>query len=378
MKLFDDFVRSYEPPAGYGEFDFEYLNHSANEPIRKVRDVLEDWFSRYPAAERSELMQRFRSHDEHNHTSSFFELWLHELLLRLGCSIRVHPTLPDTAKRVDFLVESPQGHNFYMEAVHVNGESGEQSKSQARLNTLYDSLNYLNSPDFFIHLDVSGAPRSPIPATQIRSYLERELSNLNPELINRFVELRRLDLLPTWRFEHDGVRLTCYPTPKPQELRGTPGVRTLASNSFGGIIDSEGPIRTAVAAKAKRYGILDLPLVVAVNATDDFISERDVLGGLYGSISGWEEPELLNDARGVWGSNSRPTWTRLSAVLVTLKLRPCKLVGSTCLYHNPTPKRPYVGELTCLPQIIPKNNRLVRQNGENLESILNLPSGFPE
>lgn len=160
MKLFDDFVRSYESPAGYGEFDFEYLNRSANEPIRKIRDVLEDWFSRYPPAERSELRQRFRSHDEHNHTSSFFELWLHELLLHLGCSIKVHPTLPGTAKRVDFFVESPQGNDFYLEAICVTGESEEQSKSQARLNTLYDSLNYLDSPDFFIHLDVSGAPRS--------------------------------------------------------------------------------------------------------------------------------------------------------------------------------------------------------------------------
>jgi hypothetical protein len=274
MKLFDDFVRSYESPAGYGEVDFEYLNRSANEPIRKIRDVLEDWFSRYPPAERSELRQRFRSHDEHNHTSSFFELWLHELLLRLGCSIKVHPTLPGTAKRVDFFVESPQGNDFYLEAICVTGESEEQSKSQARLNTLYDSLNYLDSPDFFIHLDVSGAPRSPVPAAKIRSWLERKLLNLNPEQINRLFELRCLDLLPRWQFEHEGLRLICYPTPKPPELRGIPGVRTLAATTFGGIIDSEGPIRDAVIRKAKRYGVLDLPLVVAVNATDHFISER--------------------------------------------------------------------------------------------------------
>lgn len=42
------------------------------------------------------------------------------------------------------------------------------------------------------------------------------------------------------------------------------------------------------------------------------------------------------------------------------------------------PKLPYVGELTRLPQVIPKNNRPVAQNGENSESILSLPSGFPE
>ena len=379
MKLFDDFVRSHRSPAGYGEFDFDYFNRSANEPIRKIRDVLEDWFSRYPQSDRSELRQRFRSHDGYNHSSAFFELWLHELLLRLGCSIKVHPTLPATTRRVDFFVESPRGNDFYLEAIHVTGESGQQSKSQARLNTLYDSLNYLNSPDFFIHLDVSGAPISPVQATKIRSWLERELSNLNPELINRFVELRRLDLLPRWRFEHEGLRITCYPTPKPPELRGIPGVRTLASTSFGGKIDSEGPIRDAVIAKAKRYGVLDRPLVVAVNAPDHFISERDMLGALYGSVSGQEEPEILNDSRGVWGSNNRPAWTRLSAVLVTLKLRPCRMVGvPTRLYHNPQPRRPYVGELTRLPQIIPRDNQLITQNGESSESILSLLTSFPE
>jgi hypothetical protein len=89
----------------------------------------------------------------------------------------------------------------------------------------------------------------------------------------------------------------------------------LATTSFGGIIDSEGPIREAVIGKAKRYGVLDLPLVVAVNATDHFISERDVLTALYGSVRGWDEPDIGVDSRGVWGSVNSPRWTRLSAVI---------------------------------------------------------------
>jgi hypothetical protein len=378
MKLFDDFSRSYQAPAGYGEPDFDYLNRSANEPIRKVRDLLEDWFSRYPESAQSELRQRFRSADEYNHSSAFFELWLHELLRSLGCRLEVHPPLAATTRRVDFLVKSPQGNNFYLEAIHGTGESGRESKSRARLNTLYDSLNYLSSPDFFINLEISGAPRSPVPGKDIRKWIEREISMLNPHLIDHFLETRRLDLIPRWRFEHDGLRITCYPTPKPKELRGIPGVRTLATTSFGGIIDSETPIKDAVIGKAKRYGVLDLPFVVAINTTDHFISERDVLGALYGSVSGWHEPEMLNDSRGVWGSDKNPTWTRVSAVLVAMKLRPCKVSASVCLYHNPRPRHPYIGELTRLSQVIPRNNRLISQDGESSESILTLPPNFPE
>lgn len=376
MKLFDDVVRSDHSPAGYGDVDFDYLNCSANEPIRRIREVLEDWFSRYTESEKSELRQRFRSSEDYVHFSAFFELWLNELLLRLGCSVKVHPTLPNTSRRIDFLVESPEDNHCYLEAIHITGESGAESKAQSRLNTLYDSLNYLDSPHFFIHLSVSGTPKTPVPCNKIRSSLERELSNLNPQLVNHFTSLGRFDLLPHWRFEHDGLRITCYPTLKPKELIGAADVRTLGSISFGGIIDSERSIRDAVIAKAKRYGVLDLPLVVAINVTDPFITERDVLRALYGSVSAGSESERLNDSRGVWVNN---TWTRLSAVLVSRKVRPDRMVNvPICLYHNPQPKRPYVGELTRLPQIIPRTDRLTTYSGETVESILNLPSDFPE
>lgn len=148
--------------------------------------------------------------------------------------------------------------------------------------------------------------------------------------------------------------------------------------TFGGIIDSEGPIKTAVIKKARHYGVLDLPLLVAVNATDVFLSERDVLHALYGSFQGWPEPELLNDDRGVWGNVKNPKWTRVAATLVTLKLRSDKLVVPACLHHHPRPIRPYSGELTRLPQTTIANNRLMMTDGETVESILGLPSDFPE
>jgi hypothetical protein len=378
MKLFDEAVRSHYEPAGYGQPDFDYLNRSANEPIRKVRDLLENWFCHYPESARSELRQRFRSTKQYNHSSAFFELWLHELLRSLGCSLEVHPPLAGTTRKVDFLVKSPNGHNFYLEAIHVTGESGEAGKSQARLDTLYDSLNRLQSPNFFINLEISGAPKSPIPGEAIRRQIERELSTLSLRLLENFLEMWRLHLIPKWRFQHDGLRITCYPTPKPPEQRGIPGVRTLATTTFGGIIDSEGPIRDAVIGKAKRYGALDLPFIIAINTTDHFISERDVLAALYGSVSGSYEPEILNDSRGVWGSDKNPTWTRVSAVLVTRKLQPSNPTAPVCLYHNPRPRQQYAGELTRLSQVVVKNNRLITHDGESAGSTLGLPLNFPE
>jgi hypothetical protein len=378
IKLFDDLSRTHQFPAGYSEPSFDYLNRSANEPIRKIREVLEEWFSRYPEPDQAELRKRFRSRKNHNHSSAVFELWLHEVLFRLGCQVKVHPRLPHTDRKPDFLVKSPSGLDFYLEAINTAGASDDESNAQARLNNLYDSLNYLKSPDFFIKIDVNGLPRTPVPGRGIKRFLERELSRLRPELIDHFLDSRRLDLVPHWKFEHDGLRMTCSPIPKPPELRGRPGIRTLGIKTFGGIIDSEGPIRHAIIKKAGHYGVLDLPLVVAVNATDVFLSEKDVLHALYGSFHGWPEPELLNDERGVWGSFENPNWTRVSAVLASLKLRSDKLVVPVYLYHHQRPVRPYSGELTRLPQTQVTNNRLLKSDGQTIGSILGLGSDFPE
>ena len=162
------------------------------------------------------------------------------------------------------------------------------------------------------------------------------------------------------------------------ELRGRPGIRTLGMKTFGGKIDSEGPIKHAVVKKAGHYGVLDLPLVVAVNATDVFLSDRDVLHALYGSFHGWPEQELLNDDRGVWGTVNNPKWTRVSAALVSLKLRSAKLVVPITLHHHPQAARPYLGELARLPRTTVTNNQLIMSHGETAESILGLPSDFPE
>jgi hypothetical protein len=197
-------------------------------------------------------------------------------------------------------------------------------------------------------------------------------------LIDHFLDSRRLDLLPHWNFEHDGLRVTFSPIPKPTELRGVSGVRTLGIKTFGGIIDSEGPVKHAVTKKARHYGILDRPLVVAVNATDVFLSDKDVLHALYGSFHGWPDPELMNDERGVWGNVGNPKWTRVSAALVALKLRSDKLVVPLTLHHHPQATRPYSGELTRLPQTTVTNNRLITSDGETIESLLRLHPDFPE
>jgi hypothetical protein len=150
MKLFDDMKRDDEGPASYSEPKFGYLNRSARPAFLAIRTVLEGWFSSYPEAHRKDLHGRFRSSDDTQHRSAFFELFLHELLLRLGCRAEIHPSVAGTSKSPDFLVESKIDGMFYLEAVVASGESREEASTRAISSGLHDILDRFDSRIFLL------------------------------------------------------------------------------------------------------------------------------------------------------------------------------------------------------------------------------------
>jgi len=52
-------------------------------------------------------------------------------------------------------VTPPAGNPFYLEAVLATGESETAAAARARLNSVYDVLNALECPNFFISVRTS-------------------------------------------------------------------------------------------------------------------------------------------------------------------------------------------------------------------------------
>lgn len=173
MKLFDNMRRDDEDPASHSEPKSSYLNRSARPAFRAIRTVLEDWFSRYPEAHRKDFYGRLRSSDDTQHRSAFFELFLHELLVRLRCRVEIHPSVAGTSKSPDFLVESNIGGLFYLEAVVASGESREEASTRAISSRLHDILDRLDSPNFFIGWKVRSCTLTPPAARKIKAFLKR-------------------------------------------------------------------------------------------------------------------------------------------------------------------------------------------------------------
>lgn len=392
--LFDDGQRTRHEFARYSESDFSFLNSSAWPEAVRVRGQLEEWFGRYPAAaedpvrERRDLRGRLRSTRDIYHAGAFFELVLHELLLKLDCRLEVHPRISVSGNRPDFLVTPLIGAPFYLEAVVATGESKEEAAAKARLNQVYDLLNRLESPNFFIHVRVDGKLQVQPPVGRLRRFLEKQLSALDPDEMTGLLR-QGLDSLPSWHWQHEGCRFVFQPIPITKtERRGGVGHRPVGSTSEGAkMIDPRTPLRDAIMAKAERLKGLEAPLVIAVNALDSFVDRDAILEALFGREAirvraldvGSSEPEPFRILDGAFTTPSGPRYRRVSGVLIAQSLNHWSIgsAADLCLYHNPYAARPLGSELDRLRRAVPQDGVMRWEDGDGLASLLELPMGWP-
>jgi hypothetical protein len=388
MKLFDELSRDDDGPASYSEPKFNYLNRSARPAFIAIRTLLEDWFSRYPEAHRKNLYGRFRSSDDRNHQSAFFELFLHELLLRLGCRLEIHPKLVGTAKRPDFLVESDAGGSFYLEAAVATGKSQSEASTKAISRKLHDILDRIDSPNFFIGWKVEKASQDPPPARAIKAFLKQSLASLDPDQVTIDLNYRRSKTLPRWTYSHHGWMIEFFPIPKSPRIRGEAGVRTLGYEEEGPKwVDTRTPLRDVILGKAGKYGKLDVPYVVAVNSLAWHLDKVDAMEALFGkeayvymqTRTGFSGPKFQRNADGVWTSPTGPRYTRLSAILLIEGLLPWSLSKCLiCLHKNPWTEKALQSPLDRLPRALPTSDeKLEWLDGEQLHTILGLSPGWP-
>ncbi len=213
--VFDPGPRTDMDEALYAEPAFAYLDRSGTREAGKVREVIDSWFSHYPAEHRTDLRSRLRSRNDFDHHAAFFELCLHQLLLNLDYSVTVHPTVPSSTRHPDFLVFGRKG-SFYLEAT-LAALSRAEYAARARMHDVYDALDQIRSTDFMVGLELMGWPRTPPPARHIRTFLSNRLEQCEPDELASALEVHGFSGLPKWPYEHDGWRMTFFPIPKVPE-----------------------------------------------------------------------------------------------------------------------------------------------------------------
>lgn len=278
--VFDDFHRTDDSVARHVEPTAVFLNRVAGDYWDQIRELVEQWADAYPADAKSDLVGRLRSPDIRQWSSAFWELYLHETFRRSGYEVRVHPTVPQSARQPDFLVTSTEAE-FYVEAKCIFGKSTDGE--DARLRGVFDAINRMTSPNFFVDLHI-GRVGPWAPSTKgLKAEVETWLSGLDPDKIDP------TDLLSStgerYRWVRDGWELEFRPMPIRADARGRANHRPLGMWSSGEArqVNDEAPLRDALKDKGSAYGKLDRPLLLALNMNTGFDRSFETMNALYGT-----------------------------------------------------------------------------------------------
>jgi len=389
IHLFDDDIARVQHRTKHeAEPLFAYYNTSARPSVSALRGLLEQWFDQYPEEAKTDLRERFRSPIDVQHQAAFFELYVHRLVSCMGYELKPHPDIPGSSSHPDFLVCKGGTAVLYLE-ITIAASSAEEQAQEKRAAVVYDTLNGLDSPNFFLHIDVRGAPKTPPAGARLREDLHKWLAPLDPDVIARRLSEFGLDGLPTLEWQHDGWSLTFSPIPKAPENRGKTGLRPLGSRVSGGWSRSHKPLRVAVNSKTKKYTNVELPLVIAVNVLDESADDFDVMNALLGEecitfavyADGRSvEPHETRKCNGAWTGPRDPQGRDVSAVMVAYHLNPWRMAEeSPRLIHHPWARRPLAPGFWPLDRWVPdtRAGRYHTLSGKAAVDLLGLPNLWP-
>jgi hypothetical protein len=389
MKLFDEIERTKIDFIEQDESTFEYLNRSSRREINQIRDLMEFWFSHYPTQHQNEFKGKYRSNKDRHHFAAFFELFIHELLLRLNCQIELHPKLTNRSATPDFFVRSNKGECFYLEATVASTIPKTEMGGISRINSLIYYLNKnVKSEKYFIWINLDGFPENPVPAKNIARFLSEKIKTLEINLPSTSSKTDHLIKYPKWQYTQSNWTIHFEPVIKTNKR---PGQQLILGQNMGARwVDHRTPIREAIVKKSRKYGELEYPLIIALNALGPMIDEIDIGEALFGkesfvisinpdTVQDSVETKLVRKLDGAWTSPSGPRYKRVSAVLLANNLSDTNIPrAELILIHNPWAKKQFHSVLTRLPQVIHRDNEMTKIDCESIGEIFELPNIWPE
>lgn len=385
MPIFDKLERSNTKAANYTDPQFDYLNRSAREAADIIRNTIEEWFKIFPEKGKDELRKRLRSNNDTHFFSAYFELYVHALLKKLECSVEIHPTLENKTKKPDFLVTDNATKKWFLEATLAKDQSDDEEAAEARKNVVYDSINKLDTSDFFIGMDLRGDPKTQPPGRQIKGFLNDKLKNLDVDTLRKQLEEEGYESVPQWPFKFEGWQITFYPIPKSKSAREKDDGSCIGIMSHGARwVDTSASVKRSVRKKASKYGDLQIPYIIAIDCMGVAINSNSILDALFGKEkyvfrilqdgTRVGEPDVRRDLNGALISKRGPINTRVSGILIGFGVTPWnRTESSLMLYHNPYTQRPFDSLLCQLDEAIPKSNGLIEfKKGIPAHEILEL------
>lgn len=311
MQLFDEIPLTDVVQVQNNDPIYDHYNRCNRDNDATIRNMLVNWFVEYPEFQRDELKTRFKK----AFYDCFFELFLYKMFMSLGFEIEIHPPLPNSLKRPDFLIKK-NGLRIYIEAKTVHGKSHAEEAHERFVKQVYKKLNAIRIKGHILHFEEFDIKTKEQPSTStLIDVIEREASLI---ISKGSVDKDKI------MYQSDDFHLVASLVPLKNNPNGYPrnpiGIHPVELFYDG----CEEHIRKAIVGKARKYGSLDYPYIVCIDVLSDHVSgEEDIESAIWGSlamrfIEGSEAPGIMTHMdNGVFHSKGKPILRKVSGVLVT-------------------------------------------------------------
>ena len=348
------------------EKGYSYLNQSARAPAHLIRETLETWFADYPEEHRDNLKRDFIKKED---GPRFTELLIYTTLRKLGAeNIRIHPTVPHANTRPDFA--AVLGRNDSYVEVTKTTES-----ENPRIQEFIDDANgKFHTTGFLLDLSFEGEFATPIPIRKFIKFVDAQTQVFdlaNPRDAN--------GNLPVWVFTCEAGRIHIEPflCSDPTKVFDRPIETYSPYDAY--TLSHQKRLFNSLDNKARQYGRLDKPFLIATNFSNGFLEPTDVAQALFGD-EGRFHP---HDGKGFESRRRRNTlWsrqhnTRVSGVLIMDKADPWSFWERTPeLWMNPWAAKPldktfFEGRIT-IREVDPASNQFMPYEEANFATLLGL------
>jgi len=374
--LFDDISRPIKFDRTRRYSTFEILNGADYHEVASGRLLLQRLYNQYPAAHKMDIYRRIRSNDDRALEAAFFELLLYVSLQRMGCSLEIHPKLAnDQEKSPDFKVTTSEGKEFYLEATTSDDRDDDPKGSEALLDDVLKEIDSISSNDFNLMVSVRGWLNQAPSTRKLKNELELWLGALQYDELRPLFEDFGLYRMPSLKREVSDCAFVFTAVPLLQEYRGKSKSLLATEISGGGWRDASRPLRSSLNHKRTRYGVLDLPLVVAINHISKLVRNDEVFDALLGTSREYIQggaPRVERDRDGVLNQGAESNRI-LSGVWFFRALNLLDLGRSEhCMYFNPWHRDGEIDVLKLLPSYYADDNveTMVKTDGMSINDLL--------
>ena len=273
--------------------------------------------------------------------NSYFEGFIGELFTKLECRTRKHP--PISNRYSDFLVTTPEGEEFYVEATVIAPKQFSNIRSTE--DDVCNKVNSMCRTGFFYSFmaQADGELYRYLPREELRQIKEWVEGLSTTELRYASETFTFLSGSPPRNVDRPSLEWTLEidAMPRPEHRWGVPAPILVGFARAGGL-DSVSPLVTKAKDKAKQHKGVAAPLVLAMNDMADFPSDRiDISIALFGweqaaetGVSRITPPRGYRRTSSIWGAGENTT---ISAILLFRGLLPHTIpYTEVCLYENPS------------------------------------------